>query len=405
VNNKLILCCGGLAALAALTGPILGGCAPEELGPEPLPFPAAGPKDAPDPSLLGPYPVGVRTASFVDDTRTGPGGVGGRRLVTEVWYPAAESARGAPGTDYVLFDSIREDVRGTLQPQDLGTLQTIASRDAAPRLRERFPLILFSHGKGGIRMQSTFYTVLLASHGYVVVAPDHEGDTINDLLADGDVEVGSTAQHYIDRPVDLIFLMNELGRLRSDDALLGDVLPLIDFGAVGVTGHSFGALTSMITAGQDARVKVVVAQAPAGITLVQAQLPMPLKEIGKPVLIQSARMDRILEEENNARSVWRNMASPRAWLSLHRAGHFTYSDLCIFDIAAIDAALDIDASNVLEDGCGPENVPPDIAFPLINSAAVGFFNLHLRASEPSRAFVSQAAQDFLAENETTFIVE
>lgn len=374
-------------------------CAPESRV-EPLPFEAAGPDGAPDPSLPGPYPVGVKTLTFVDDTRPGPDGeTGSRTLVTEVWYPASEAARDKPGTDYVLYDSIREDVRQGLEPADLGTLHTAAVRDAAPRIDEKFPVIIFSHGKGGIRMQSTFYTVLLASHGYVVVAPDHEGDTINDLLAEGDVDVSTTAEDYVDRPLDVTFLLNELPDL--DD----DVTGIMDFETMGVTGHSFGALTSMISIGAELRLDAAVAQCPAGISLVQAQLPFPLEELGKPLMIQSAGQDQILEEDLHAASDWEHMTSPRAWLSLHRAGHFTYSDLCIFDVQAIDDALAIDASNVLEDGCGPDNIPPEPAFQLIDSAAIGFFNVHLRNSAPSKKYLTQATQDGIAEGESTLLVE
>ena len=37
----------------------------------------------------------------------------------------------------------------------------------------RFPLVVFSHGYGGLRTQSSFLTAHLASWGFVVAAPDH----------------------------------------------------------------------------------------------------------------------------------------------------------------------------------------------------------------------------------------
>lgn len=389
-----------VVALGSLTG---AGCDPPETQ-TPLPFEPAGPDAAPDPSTIGPFPVGVRTVTFVDATRAAPAGYEGPRSLTcEIWYPAVEDARVPDAADergakYVIYDSLPESQREGLSPQDLGTLETIAVRDAAPRAdRGKFPVVFFSHGKGGIRMQSTFYTVLLASHGFIVIAPDHQGDTIYDLLEAGDVDVTSTATSYADRPIDIVFLMTEMDRLILDGA---DALsPILDMQRIGVTGHSFGALTSMIVGGQNVGVDAVVAQTPAGIGLVDGVTDVPLEEYGIPVMIQSAGEDQILPPDLNAQSLWDHMVTPRAWLQLDRGGHFTYSDLCIFDVGAIDAAIDLDASNVLEDGCGPQNIQPDIAFPLINNAAIGFFNRHLRDSVGSDAFLTDARMEELGPNE------
>ena len=55
-----------------------------------------------------------------------------------------------------------------------GELATSAAADVAFRFDDGpYPVVFFSHGSGGIRMQSTYLTVALASHGYVVVSPDH----------------------------------------------------------------------------------------------------------------------------------------------------------------------------------------------------------------------------------------
>ena len=116
-------------------------------------------------------------------------------------------------------------------------------------------------------------------------------------------------------------------------------------------------------------------------------------------LQRPAGQDQILAPELNAQSLWDHMVKPRAWLQLDRAGHFTDSDLCIFDVAAIDAAIELDASNVLEDGCGPENIAPALAFPLINNAAIGFFNVHLRDSAGSQQFLTDATLESLAPGE------
>jgi predicted dienelactone hydrolase len=369
---------------------------------EPLPFEPASPQAAPDPAEMGPYPVGVRTVVFEDPNRETPGREGQpRRLVCEVWYPAVEATRGQPTETYVLYDHLPESLRDGLTPEALGELATAAVRDAQPRANEQFPTIIFSHGKGGVRQQSTFYTVALASHGYVVVAPDHEGDTMVELLEAGDVDVTSTIDSYFLRPGDVSFLIRELDALDESDPLQ----PLIDTSVVGVTGHSFGALTSFRSAGSDARVTAIVGQTPAGVGLVEAGLEVQVEDFGIPYMIQAGGKDRTLPKEDHADTLWDDMVAPRYYLNLRSAGHFTYSDLCILDVEAIDEALDVDASNVLTDGCGEENLSSERAFPVINHYSVGFFNAYLRGSTDSLELLTEARGKAHAGDDVEFIAE
>jgi predicted dienelactone hydrolase len=104
-------------------------------------------------ALPGPHRVGVTgfTATYVSPLAET------RPLVTEVWYPADAQAAGAP-----------EDPR-------FGGV-----RDAAPA-RGRFPLLVFSHGFSngqGARGAYPAYARHLASHGFIVAAPDHPNDTV-----------------------------------------------------------------------------------------------------------------------------------------------------------------------------------------------------------------------------------
>ena len=57
----------------------------------------------------------------------------------------------------------------------------------------------------GIRWQSTFYTVMLASHGYVVLSPDHPGDTLQDAFDLGDDP--PLTDSYAARELDVAFLI------------------------------------------------------------------------------------------------------------------------------------------------------------------------------------------------------
>ncbi len=393
--------------VVALAGAL--GCGPSLTSTrEALPFAAAGVDAAPDPALEGPYPVGVQTITLVDDRRTetnAAGVEGPRTFAIEVWYPARESARDDDKEVIELFDELPADLQEDFRPEDLGSLPTLAVRNAPARQDadagadvDVFPLVIFSHGKGGLRLQSTFYTAFLASHGYVVAAPDHTGDTIVELLREvkdsGNIQADSTVQAIVDRPLDVIAMLDLL-----EDLLPEDVAAVTDLSRVGMTGHSFGALTSFLVATADSRIDVVVGQTPTSQDVIALQQRTPLQEVSIPMVIQSAHLDQTLPEDTNARPLYDTLTSSKAWLSLSRAGHFTYSDLCVLDVDAISAAVDLDVSNVLDDGCGPDAIPAPLAQPAIRSSAIGAFNLHLRGSEGSGLFLTQAALDKIAPGE------
>lgn len=361
--------------------------------PEPLPFAPAGPDAAPDPTKPGPFPVGVRTVTFEDTGRRKPDG-SPRRLVTELWYPAVQATRGQPTVRYDVTEYFTEAQRQAIGVGVVPLLETAAVRDAEPaRSHGPFPLIFFSHGQASIRWQSTFYTVLLASHGYVVVAPDHEGGTLADVVREG---LGNIAAGVEARPLDVAYVVNRLGRLDASDPLAG----LIDFEQFGVTGHSFGGLTALRVAALDSRVKAIVPQAPPDANLAWYGLPLPVK-LGIPVFLQAARDDRTLLWDDNIVPTIEVMERPWWLLDLVQGGHFTFSDLCAFDLASVieHVQLDLpgtDLRNVLEDGCGPTSPPAAVAQSLINHFSVGFFNGTLRASPGSMALLTQAKADAIA---------
>src|SRR5262249_1352094 len=117
--------------------------------------PDTAPPALQDPNAPGPWKVGVHTVQLTDPARN-------RTFATDVWYPIDPSTTDGKPNEYKL-----ESLFGTL-----ASIASPARRDATP-LAGTFPLVLFSHGFGGIRFQSYFVTERLASHGFVVVAPDH----------------------------------------------------------------------------------------------------------------------------------------------------------------------------------------------------------------------------------------
>ncbi|HVP31628.1 MAG TPA: dienelactone hydrolase family protein [Myxococcota bacterium] len=274
-----------------------------------------------DPFARGPHPVGVRSFEPTDAAR-------GRTLPLEVWYPAAEAHRGA---------DLSPETQDTYQVLALfpGAPQA-AVRDAepAPLPRGRAPVVVFSHGFGGHRRQTTFLCTHLASHGYVVAAPDHVGNTVADMmqtfmdvqagkpLPDPDALLGSMIAA---RPADASFVL---------DWLLGGgaagVSELADAARVGISGHSFGGWTTLVTASRDPRVRAALPLAPAGGA---SPLPAnPLRESVEtswqrelPCLYLVADRDTLLPLEG-MRELYGRTPAPKRMAVLRRSDHMHFCD-------------------------------------------------------------------------------
>src|SRR5262249_55406045 len=127
-----------------------------------------------------------------------------------------------------------------------------------------FPLVLFSHGNGGIRIQSFFFAAHMASHGYVVVSPDHRGNTfVDSLLGIADPNVAAN------RPLDLSFLIDrflafdgEAGNFFADAPCLPGLAASGPWsgGTGGPPRAGGGGPAGTFT---DPRVKAILPQAPA----------------------------------------------------------------------------------------------------------------------------------------------
>lgn len=175
--------------------------------------------DAPTYARRGPFAVGVRDVIIP--------GVTGDLLVT-IWYPAIQSDSFAKAIYQI------GPVMGTGE----------ALREADPDLSAGpYPLIIFSHGLGGARIQSIFYTEHLAAYGFVVMAADHPGSSFTDLLLGNRDGV---LKSFGARPLEVLKQLEYADSASKSDGFLAG---LVDTERVGVTGHSFGGYTTVSAGG------------------------------------------------------------------------------------------------------------------------------------------------------------
>ncbi|MEA5626513.1 alpha/beta hydrolase [Nostoc sp. UHCC 0251] len=110
-----------------------------------------------------------------------------------------------------------------------------------------FPLIVISHGLASDRFTFVYLAEHLASYGFAVAVLEHPGsnaERIQQYFAG--LSAPPDATEFINRPLDIKYLLNELQRLEKLDPTLQGKL---NFQQVGAIGHSLGGYTVLALAG------------------------------------------------------------------------------------------------------------------------------------------------------------
>jgi predicted dienelactone hydrolase len=173
-----------------------------------------------DSFLPGEYRVGYQELAAFDTARDN------RPVTTLVWYPAdADVTEGAP------IHYARPLWGWTQESPFIGGFMDVPVTDAGP-----FPLLVLSHGHGDLPQEFELLGEVLASHGYVVAAPHHAGNSAVTT------DLPGMASH---RPADISFVIDTM---LARSATPGDLLSnAINVNAVAVGGFSRGAATATAT--------------------------------------------------------------------------------------------------------------------------------------------------------------
>lgn len=308
------------------------------------------------------YPIGVTTIEIV--------GASGRKLPVEIWYPA----KPAPGSQAAKY-------AGGLASSPFGAVRDTAPE--SPPSAKGWPLVVFSHGNGGIREQSVFLTEWLARNGFVVASPEHVGNSIFTM------DESLTAVMPLWRPLDVRATVDHLaaGPSGKDPAFLKD---LADTDAYAMMGHSFGGFTTLAISGfkvrvppqfkldcssveapkalcdeiadmgpqpwdlHDPRCKVGVPLAPAGYGW---QMLEKLKGDEKlpPLFIMGATGDKLTPSATEQTPVFEDLPGVGALLLITGSNHYVFSDIC-----ALEKVLPASFKAQLGDMCSP-NTQPSLA--------------------------------------------
>ncbi len=315
---------------------------------------------------FGPYPIGSTTLQLAKGPKV------------EIWYPAVDGTSG--DVTYDVRDFTPDAIRALLTADIPATYTFPGGRDVDVA-DGSFPVVLFSHGFTGIRVQSSFLTAHLASWGFIVAAPDHPSRDLPNVL------LGTASGDRSDSVDDLLKTL-ELVTAEGSDAT-SRFSGRVDNSQVVAVGHSAGGGT-VVGAALDARVAGFVSLA-SGILLGRGNettgttTTTPAADLPqKPSLFMAGKLDAVVPVETVTRPSFEAAITPtRLWV-VNSVGHNGFDDFCTFgngtgiigiaDASGLGPLLDAQPQlrTLGQDGCLPPAVPVDQTFPIIRHAVTAW---------------------------------
>jgi len=330
----------------------------------------------PEPS--GSYAVGTTNLHFFDETRPETftrDTSDHRELFARVWYPANIPAGKTPVSYCENAHEISRALTGpTPMPSflfdHLALTKTFSYRDAEIAAgKERFPVVIFSHGYWGGVSQCTALMQELASHGYVAVSLGHSYETPYLIQADRHVRafnpgneefrlrgIERGAAFHVEQRItqtrdlnELEAVIREISRLRpkavesvriwsEDISSTIDELERINLGngifsgrlnleRVAVMGHSFGGAAAGQTCLDDERCK-------AGINMDGLQMGDMLdKDLSRPFLFM--HHDNVGAANKTPNLVFFEKAKAPVYLMvIEGTGHLSFTDVSFYGRAS-----------------------------------------------------------------------
>jgi len=314
-------------------------------------------------SEYGDYPVGVTTIQLAK----GP--------MVEIWYPAVE---GTTGTEtYDVRDFVGEAIRALLTGDVPSTYSYPAGRDADVA-DGAFPVVLFSHGFTGMRVQSSFLTSNLASWGTIVVSVDHPSRAMENVLS------GTASGDRADSADDMLQGLELITAQGADTTSRFN--GHVDAEKVAAVGHSAGGGT-VLAAADDPRIDGYVSLASGAFrgAAVEGATSTTAPELpDKPSFFIGGSVDAVVPFATATQPAFDAAPSPSLLWEIEGAGHNAFDDFCTFgngtgiigvaEANGLGALLDSNTQlrSLGEDGCVPPAIDVAITFPIINHAVTAW---------------------------------
>lgn len=302
-------------------------------------------------------------------------------------------------------------------PVDLYLPQTSTNQELAA-----VPVVVISHGLGSDRGSYAYLARQLASYGFAVAVPEHPGSNAEQLqaLIAGTASEVTSPSEFVDRPLDIKYLLDQLAQLNQTDPTIAGRLNL---DRVGVVGQSFGGYTALALAGaqinfqqlavdceqegtfnlslllqcralelsqplpdlQDARVKSIIAINPIGSSLLGAE---DFAKIQVPVMLISGSSDTIAPALPEQIRPFTWLESPNKYLVLLQGGtHFS-----TIDVPPSTAA---DAIPLPSEIVGPD---PALAQAYLKILGTAFFQTYLAQNLSYQSYLEASYTQSISES-------
>jgi predicted dienelactone hydrolase len=158
-------------------------------------------------------------------------------LTLRAWYPARRPADKKRPT--ITYNAPSKWAEQIFPGKEITSVGSALSNGSPERTAKPYPLVVFSHGYAISPIVFSTLVEHYASHGYIVLAPEHN-ETFDDQSLDGFWKA------LVDRPVDITRTIDYAQQLTKPRASFAG---MIDMNNIAVVGHSYGGYTALAAAG------------------------------------------------------------------------------------------------------------------------------------------------------------
>ena len=362
---------------------LLSGCS--VIMPKLIPF-----KNLPTPG--GEYSVGTQIFNWTDSSReewfTEDDLDDKRKLVVQIWYPT----KVVSGEKYPYMDNPEKRLGPLSEQLELPRFMirhiqeirtnSILNAPIHPDV-DNLPVIIFSHGLGGMKAQNTAHIEELVSQGYFVIAPDHPFDANITIFDDGTLadyrsgitflqakrgkDIKLTEKDFWNfrlpqintRTADIQYLLDEL---EVRNGVVQSPWESMNLDRIGIFGHSYGGATSVMVSYIDKRIDACISldgwNVPIPQNVVDDGLNVPLLYIGRP------EWDTTLNYEKLDTLIARSSTVAEK-LILDGTKHFDYSDTPYFSPMAKKFGIS-------------GKLPAEEILSILNGRIISFFDEYLK---------------------------